>query len=75
MGLYTDDDIQMVIKYWIDSRGDLSHREIAHMAGLSASTFSRIYNGGREAGIKATELLNIAIVLGQIPPRKSSKED
>jgi len=74
MGLYTDDDVQMVIKYWIDSRGDLSHREIAHMAGLSEHTLCRIYNGERKTGVKATELLNIAIVLGQIPPRKSSKE-
>ena len=74
MKLYTDDDVQMVIKYWIDSRGDLSHREIAHMACLSEYTLCRIYNGERKAGIKATELLNIAIALGQIPPKKSSKE-
>ena len=74
MGLYTDDDVQMVIKHWIDSRGDLSHKEIAHRAGLNASTLSRIYNGERKAGIKAVELLNIAVALGQVPPRKSSKE-
>ena len=73
MGLYTDDDVQMVIKHWIDTRGDLSHKEIAHQAGLTASTLSRIYRG-RKAGIKATDLLNIAVALGQVPPRKSSKE-
>lgn len=70
MGLYTDDDVQMVLKYWIDSRGDLSHREIAHEAGLSEHTLCRIYNGERKAGIKATELLNIGIALGQVAPRK-----
>lgn len=70
MGLYTDDDIQMVLKYWIDSRGDLSHREIAHKAGLSEHTLCRIYNGERKAGIKATELLNIGVALGLVAPRK-----
>lgn len=70
MGLYTEDDIQMVLKHWIDSRGDLSHREIAHMAGLSEHTLCRIYNGERKAGIKATEVLNIGVALGQVVPRK-----
>ena len=74
MGLYTDDDVQMVIKHWIDSRGDLSHKEIAYQAGLSESTLSRIYNGERRVGIKAIELLNICVALGLVAPRKSSKK-
>lgn len=70
MNLYTDDDVQMVIKHWIDTRGDLSHREIAHQAGLSEATFSRIYTGEHKSGVKARDLLNIAVALGQVPPRK-----
>lgn len=66
MRLYTEDNVQKVLKYWIDSCGDLSHREIAQRAGLSDHVFSRIYNGERKSGIKAIELLNIAKVLGQI---------
>lgn len=45
MKLYSDADIYMDVKHWIDSHGELSHYEIASKAGITPSTFSRICNG------------------------------
>ena len=74
MQLYSDADVYMVVKHWIDSHGELSHREIADRAGITTSTFSRIYNGKKETSLSAVHLLNIAAACGEIPCRTSKEE-
>lgn len=73
MQLYSDADVYMVVKHWIDSHGELSHYEIASKAGITPVTFSRIYNGKKQGSLSAVHLLNIAAACGEIPYRTSKE--
>ena len=65
--MYKKEDITLYIKWAID-QSEFSQKEIAKMLGVSATTVNRWYHGTRIPD--AINFMNLAVVLGTIPPRK-----
>ena len=65
--MYKKEDITLYIKWAID-QSEFSQKEIAYRLGVSATTVNRWYHGTRIPD--AMCLVNLAVILGTIPPRK-----
>lgn len=65
--MYTKEDVTLYIRWSID-QSEFSQREIANKLGVSATTVNRWYHGTRIPD--ALCLVNLAVILGTIPPRK-----
>lgn len=65
--MYKKEDIAMYIKWAID-QSEFSQREIADKLGVTPATINRWYHGTRIPD--AMHFINLAVILGTIPPRK-----